>query len=77
MPDASVRIVTRFAWHLAALSITSDDDLAKLPAADLSQVGGSPHFIELRRKYLNCTENARPIARSMAPDRRDYVDVGL
>ena len=53
LPNASVRIATRMAWHLAALSVHRDDDLAALPDAALAQFsGGSRHFLELRDQYL-------------------------
>lgn len=54
IPDASTRMTTRMAWHLAALSIETDSELAALPTAALSQFhGGTKHFIELRSLYLN------------------------
>jgi hypothetical protein len=53
MPHASTRMVTRMAWHLAALSVRTDDDLSRLAAASLVQgAGGSRHFIPLRDQYL-------------------------
>jgi hypothetical protein len=53
MPDASVRMVTRMAWHLAALSVKTDDELSKVPDAALAQFhSGHHHFLDLRAQYL-------------------------
>jgi len=55
VPGASVRLTTRMAWHLAALSVHTDDELSKLPEAALAQfAGGSRHFLGLREQYLRC-----------------------
>jgi hypothetical protein len=55
LPNTSVRMVTRMAWHLAALSVHTDEELSKLPDAALAQfVGGSRHFLGLREQYLHC-----------------------
>ena len=44
---------TRMAWHLAALSVRTDEELTETTEVALSQfAGGSPHFLDLRRQYL-------------------------
>lgn len=53
LPHASTRMTTRMAWHLAALSIRTDEELMKVPDAALVQfAGGSRHFLALRAQYL-------------------------
>lgn len=53
LPDASNRMVTRMAWHLAALSVTSDEELSKTPDVALSEFhGGTKPFLGLRAEYL-------------------------
>ena len=54
LPHASTRMTTRMAWHLAALSVQTDEELSKLPDAALAQfAGGSRHFLGLREQYLH------------------------
>lgn len=54
LPNASTRMTTRMAWHLAALSIQTDEDLSKLPDAALVHfAGGSRHFLGMRDEYLH------------------------
>jgi hypothetical protein len=53
LPGASVRMTTRMAWHLAALSVHSDEEFSILPDAALAQfAGGSRHFLGLREQYF-------------------------
>lgn len=41
------------AWHLAALSVRTDEELSEATEVALSQfAGGSLHFVDLRRQYL-------------------------
>lgn len=52
MPDASSRMVTRMAWHLASLAIQDYEELMNLPEASLAQSRvGSQRFLELRAQY--------------------------
>jgi hypothetical protein len=54
LPQASTRMITRMAWHLAALSVQTDEELLTVPNAALAQfAGGSRHFLELREQYLH------------------------
>lgn len=54
LPHASTRMTTRMAWHLAALSVQTDEELSRLPDAALAQfAGGSRHFLGLREQYLH------------------------
>ena len=53
IPYTSIRMRTRMAWHLAALSISTDDELGELSDVALCRFkGGSPHFQNLRSLYL-------------------------
>jgi hypothetical protein len=59
MPDASTRMTTRMAWHLAALDIRTEEELARLPEVALARFrGGHRHFAELRSIYLKRISNA-------------------
>jgi len=65
MPQVSVRLRTRMAWHLAALSVRTDEELIEATDVALCQfAGGSPHFLDLRRQYLDSkAANTAPAAR--------------
>ena len=53
LPHSSMRIRTRMAWHLAALAIRTDEQLAALSEAQLAKsVGKSERLAEMRRHYL-------------------------
>jgi hypothetical protein len=54
LPSSSTRIRTRLAWHLAALSVRSDEELAAITDFALAKsVGKSEQLIEMRRHYLH------------------------
>ena len=57
MPQESVRLRTRMAWHLAALSVRTDEELIEATDVALCQfAGGSKHFLDLRQEYLKRLE---------------------
>lgn len=59
LPNASSRMRTRMAWHLAALSVRDDEALADLPEVALCRfAGGSPKFGELRMLYFRALSNS-------------------
>ena len=57
LPETSIRLRTKLAWHLAALSVQSDEDLKKLSDDQLAAYSsGSIKLIELRVMYLRAAE---------------------
>jgi hypothetical protein len=65
LPESSIRMRTRLAWHLAALSVGSDAEFAGLTEAQLARfAGGSTKFLELRGLYLR---QAPGLAAPLAP----------
>ena len=52
IPHTSSRKRIRMAWHLAALGVNSDDELAALTEVELCRVkGGHKDFLKLRSEY--------------------------
>lgn len=55
LPQSSIRVRTRLAWHLARLDVRSEEQLEQLSDAALAGAPGkAERLVDIRRQYLRC-----------------------